>query len=241
MGDQVIRVFSDLPAVSRAAAVEFVALAQAAIAARGQFVVALSGGRTPKELHLLLAGEFKDQVDWSKVHVFFGDERYVPHDDARSNYRLARETLLERVPVPASQVHPMPTESADPAAAALAYEATLRAHFGEGVPELDLILLGMGPDGHTASVFPGTAATSERERLVMPVRANIEPPQRLTLTIPVLTSARRTLFLVTGSDKRPVWEQIKADLVAAGHEYPAALVAAEARSAVWYVDESLAG
>jgi 6-phosphogluconolactonase len=241
MGHQVTRVFPDLSGVSRAAAEDFVTLAREAIAQRGRFTVALSGGRTPRELHRLLATECRDQVDWGKVHIFFGDERYLPHDDPLSNYRMARETLLEQVVLPADQVHPMPTGAADPEEAARTYEATLRAQFGEGVPEFDLILLGLGADGHTASIVPGTPATGERQRLVMPVRANVEPPLRLTLTLPVLTAARRTLFLVTGADKRPVWEEIQADPVAAAHRYPAAAVAAEARLAVWYIDRSLEG
>lgn len=236
-----VRVFPDLPAVSRAAAEEFVTLAREAIAQRGRFNVALSGGRTPKEMHRLLAGEFREQVDWSKVHLFFGDERYVDPSDPLSNYRMARETLLDLVPVPGGQVHPIPTAAADPVESARAYEATLQAQFGQGVPVFDLILLGMGPDGHTASLFPGTPAAAERDHLVMAVRANIEPPLRLTLTLPVLTAARRTLFLVTGADKRPVWEEIKADPAGAGSRYPAALVAVEAALAVWLVDQSLEG
>lgn len=241
MGNQVIRVFPDLPAVSRAGAEEFVALAQEAIAQRGRFMVVLSGGRTPRELHRLLAGEFREQVDWSQVHIYFGDERFVPHDDPQSNYRMARETLLEQVAVPAEQIHPMPTADGDPEAAARAYEATLRTQFGEGLPEFDLVLLGIGADGHTASLFPDTPAAGERERLVMPVRAPVEPPLRLTLTLPVLAAARRTLFLATGAEKRPVWQEIEADPVGAGRRYPAAAVATEAREAVWLIDQAMNG
>lgn len=241
MDNPVARVFADLPALSRAAAEVFVALAGEAVAERGRFMCALSGGRTPRELHRLLATEYRAQVDWRHVHLFFGDERYVAPDDPRSNYAMARETLLEHVEVPAGQVCPMPVGDVDPDTAARTYEATLRTRFGDGVPVFDLILLGMGPDGHTASVFPGTPATEERHRLVMSVRANVEPPVRLTLTIPVLTAARRTLFLVTGADKHPVWQAISADQAAAARLYPAALVSREARKAEWYIDRSVAG
>lgn len=234
-----VQVFPDPAAVSEAAAAQVVAQARAAIAERGRFTLGLAGGRTPRALYQLLAGAYRDQIDWTRVHLFWGDERYVPHDHALSNFRMVRESLLEQVPVPAGQVNPMPTGSGDPAADARAYEALLAAAFGPGVPVLDLVLLGMGPDGHTASLFPGTPAAAERERLVTAVEALIEPPVRLSLTLPVLTQARSVLFLVTGADKRPVWDEIRADVAGVATVYPAAAVALEGQNVIWYVDEAL--
>jgi 6-phosphogluconolactonase len=238
LDNHVIRVFPDLPALSRAAAEEFVAIARDAVAERGRFTVAVAGGRTPAMLYRLLAGEFREAIAWPRVHLFFGDERYVPHGDPQSNCRMVRESLTGHVPIPPGQVHPMPTDEADPETAARAYEATLRQQFGEDRPVIDLVLLGMGADGHTASLFPGTAAPQEQERLVVAVRANVEPPLRLSLTLPVLAAARRVAFLVAGADKNPAWHRIKADPAAAAREYPAAMVAVAAGQVVWYLDQS---
>jgi 6-phosphogluconolactonase len=238
LDNHVIRVFPDLPALSRAAAEEFVAIARDAVAERGRFTVAMAGGRTPAMLYRLLAGEFREAVAWPRVQLFFGDERYVPHGDPQSNCRMVRECLTSHVPIPPGQVHPMPTDEADPETAARAYEATLRQQFGEDRPVIDLVLLGMGADGHTASLFPGTAAPQEQERLVVAVRANVEPPLRLSLTLPVLAAARRVAFLVAGADKNPAWHRIKADPAAAAREYPAAMVAVAAGQVVWYLDQS---
>lgn len=235
MGDTLDwRQFPDLDALSRAAAGEVAAAAAAAVAERGRFTLALSGGRTPAELHRLLAGPYRDQMPWAKVHIFWGDERYVPHEDPRSNYRMAHDTLVAHVPVPAAHVHPMPVSPDNPAVAAGRYAETLKAQFGGGLPRFDLILLGMGADGHTASLFPGTAAATERERWVAVGRAPVDPEVRLTLTRPVLANARRLLFLVTGSDKQPVLDAIRANPTEAAARYPAAAVALEGQAA-WFV------
>jgi 6-phosphogluconolactonase len=256
MGDPVIRtpaggvrLFSDLEALSRAAAEEVVAAARAAVAERGRFAIALAGGRTPKELYRLLAGPYREQMPWAQTWVFWGDERYVPHDHPHSNCRMAREAMLDHVPVPPEQLFPMPTADAAPSEAARAYEAVLRqlwARWGQPVREgadpfpalFDLVLLGMGADGHTASLFPGTSAVSERERWAMAVEAPAEPPQRLTLTLPLLAGARRLLFLVGGADKREKLSAVLRD--PAGSGYPAGMVAA-AGHADWYVDEAAYG
>jgi 6-phosphogluconolactonase len=234
MGDQLAwRFFSNAPALSRGAAETVAAAAREAVAERGRFALALSGGRTPADLYRLLAGPYREQVAWSQVHLFFGDERFVPWDDPASNYRMVQETLLAGIPVPAGQVHPIPVVSS-PEEAAAAYEAELRTFFGEA-PAFDLVLLGMGADGHTASLFPGTAAVDERQRWVAVGRASVEPAVRLTLTRPVLAGARRLLFLVTGSDKEPVIREIQASPEAAAGKYPAALIAAEGGAVDWYV------
>jgi 6-phosphogluconolactonase len=186
-------VVDDVAALARAAAARVRGLAAEAIAARGRFRLALSGGSTPRALHAeLVAG---GGVDWSRVDLFFGDERCVPADDARSNFRMARETLLEPAGVPPANVRRLRGEDADLDGAARDYEAAL------GGAPLDLALLGMGADGHTASLFPGTAALAEGRRLVVPVEVPQLAARRLTLTYPALLGARDLLFLVAGADK----------------------------------------
>jgi 6-phosphogluconolactonase len=201
-----IRTFANADSLDEEAAREFVDRAREAVAARGRFAVALSGGSTPRRLYQLLAAEpFRAQVDWEGVEMFWGDERCVPPDDSQSNYRMAREAMLAHLPIPAAHIHRMEAERADRDAAARDYEATIGRVFGVAVgsepPAFDLILLGMGPDGHTASLFPHTKALDETTRWVV---ANFVPKfntDRLTLTRPILNRAREVLFLVAGADK----------------------------------------
>jgi 6-phosphogluconolactonase len=202
----VVRRFADAEAVSRAAAEEFVRRAAEAIAARGRFTVALSGGSTPRRLYQLLAGApYRGQVDWGRVDVFWGDERSVPPDDKESNYRMAREAMLAALALPAGHVHRMEAERADRAVAAREYQDEIARVFGVDVngesPAFDLILLGMGPDGHTASLFPHTAALGETKRWVVVNHVPQHHTDRMTLTYPVLDRAREVLFLVAGPDK----------------------------------------
>jgi 6-phosphogluconolactonase len=196
-----LHVFPDHAQLSQAAAQTFVDLAAAAIADNGRFVVALSGGSTPAALYRHLAADFHNQVDWSKVFVAWSDERFVPHDDPASNYQLAREALLNHVPIPREQTFPMPTEALSPDHAAAAYAATLDELFTGGWPRFDLLLLGMGPDGHTASLFPYSASLHETARLVVASLAPTQPQQRLTLTFPALNQAQHALVLVSGPEK----------------------------------------
>jgi 6-phosphogluconolactonase len=193
----------------RTAAVRFVSAAAEAIEGYGRFTVALSGGSTPRGLYTLLATEmYASRIDWSRVHVFWGDERCVPPGDPESNYRMAYETMLDRVPVPESNVHRIQGEN-DPAAAAAAYEHELREVFRTPVGEprtisgarFDLILLGMGEDGHTASLFPGSAAVRETRRWVMPVQTAAVSISRVTLTPVVINAAAEVLFMVSGREK----------------------------------------
>jgi 6-phosphogluconolactonase len=180
----------------------FVTAAKEAIGARGVFHVALSGGSTPRALHELLAREsLRRKVDWKRVRFFWGDERCVPPDSDRSNYRMARETILEPLRIPAEHVFRMRGEEA-PRAAAELYEEVLARELGTEWPRLDLIYLGLGPDGHTLSLFPGTRALEERSRKVV---ANYVPKfreWRLTLTYPAVNAARRAAFLAEGETKR---------------------------------------
>ncbi|MCS7300436.1 MAG: 6-phosphogluconolactonase [Fimbriimonadales bacterium] len=171
----------------------------------------LSGGKTPEALYLLLGARYyQNALDWTRVHLFWGDERYVPHDDPRSNYHLAHEAWLRKANIPRENIHPMPTHYPNPDEAARAYEAELRAYFGAeaAFPHFDLALLGLGDDGHIASLFAGDPALDETTRWVVPSCAPVEPRQRLTLTLPVLNAAPRVWLLVSGESKRPVLEQL---------------------------------
>ncbi len=207
-----LRVCPNADAWLKAGVQLFADAAKQAIAERGAFFVALSGGSTPRELHTWLSGQAApaaetgaDSIDWTRVHAFFGDERYVPHDDPDSNYRMARESLLEHVPTPASQIFPMPTDAAEPSQAAARYEQQIRqqgpAANDAGIPRFDLILLGLGPDGHTASLFPHTAALAERQRWIAANFVEKLDAWRLTFTVPLLCAARNVIFLVRGSGK----------------------------------------
>ncbi len=234
-----VRVLADLESLSARAAEMVVTQIDSTVKEAGRCSIALSGGSTPRPMHELLASRFRDAVPWNNVHVFWGDDRYVPHDDERSNYRMAQETLLNHVPCPPANVHPMPTHFADPEEAARAYEQTLRDYFGTDWPRFDVVLLGVGADGHTASLFPGSSALDETERWVLPVVASAESPTRLTLTLPVLNRASHTHFLVSGSDKAHVLERISTGL-ADSSIYPAAAVRPAEGDVVWWVDADAA-
>jgi 6-phosphogluconolactonase len=193
-----------------AAAEEFVRVARTAIGAQGRFTVALSGGSTPKALYSLLASNYADFV-WNRVFLFFGDERHVPPTDPESNYRMVNESLLTKIAIPAENVFRVAAENPDANSAALDYETRLRRFFeirpGE-FPRFDLILLGMGPDGHTASLFPDSAALDEQSRLVVAnwvVKFNTD---RITFTFPVLNRAAEVMFMASGADKAEMLRQV---------------------------------
>ena len=201
-----LRVFADLEALSTAAAENFAGLATDAVAHRGRFTVALSGGSTPRPLFELLAAEpLRSRIDWSHLFVFWSDERCVPPDQPESNYGMAEMALLHHVPVPASQVHRMRGELAVPQQAAQEYAAELRAIFGKAeLPRFDLILLGLGEEGHTASLFPGVAVPDDPNTLVAAVFVPKVQMWRLTFTFPVLNAAANVIFLVSGAGKADV-------------------------------------
>lgn len=232
-----LRIHPDLAALSRAAAESIVPLAADAVGERGRFTVALSGGNTPRTLYRLLATDYRDQISWTQVQVFWGDERYLPHDHPRSDYRMARKTLLDRVPVPGQNVHPMLTQFPRPEQAADAYQATLRAHFPGQWPRFDLILLGLGADGHTASLFPDNPALDEKTRWVTAVRANVKPPLRLTLTLPAINHAANIYFLVAGKDKAPALHRTLAEN-ADPKLSPASAVKPNDGQLIWWVDQA---
>jgi len=225
-----------------AAAEEVVRAANEAVAERGRFVIALSGGSTPKNLYTLLATNARAALPWAQMFFFWSDERHVPPSDPDSNYRMAQEALLSRVPVPASSVFRVPAEKADAGDAALAYERILRQFFslqpGE-IPRFDLILLGLGPDGHTASLFPETAAVEEKSRLVVANWVEKLKTHRITFTLPVLNAARCVAFLVSGSEKASaLHEVLESD--ASGEKYPAKLVRPAEGKLIWLLDRAAA-
>jgi 6-phosphogluconolactonase len=194
-----VLIFDDPIEVARAAAERFARSAQAVLADRQSFSVALAGGSTPRAMYEILAQKFGTRVDWSRVDVFFGDERCVAADHPDSNYRMAREALLDHVPLGADRVHRMLGEL-DPEEAARKYEATLARVLGPS-PHIGLVLLGMGGDGHTASLFPGTPALDERTRLVVANRVDKLNAWRLTLTYAALNAGREVIITTTGSEK----------------------------------------
>ena len=193
-----------------AAAEEFVLAARAAIGAQGRFTVALSGGSTPKALYSLLASNYAGFA-WNRVFIFFGDERHVPPTDPESNYRMANEALLTKIAIPPENVFRVPAENPDAAAAAIEYETQIRRFFalkpGE-FPRFDLILLGLGPDGHTASLFPDTAALDEHSRLVVANWVAKFKTHRITFTFPVLNRAAEVIFLANGAEKADMVRQV---------------------------------
>ena len=233
-----IRILKSAADLFEAAAAEFAAQASAAVQANGRFTVALSGGSTPKTLYSLLAT--KPNITWGKIFIFWGDERHVPPDHPESNYRMANAALLSKVSVPPGNIFRVHAEEKDAATAALQYERTLQDFFhlapGE-FPRFDLIFLGLGPDGHTASLFPGTSALNETKRLVV---ANWVPKfntYRITFTFPVLNAAACVMFLTSGADKAAILHEI---LENSSADLPSQKVRPARGQLIWLVDEPAA-
>ena len=236
------RVLPDLVSLSRAVLEETFPIIQEAVSKRGRFAIALSGGHTPGKMYSLWAQteQYRNKTPWDRVHLFWSDERFVPADDPRSNYRMARETLISQVPIPAENVHPMPTNLPSPEECARAYETELLKFFGSEPPAFDVQLLGIGDEGHTASLFPGSPALGEKVRWVAAVRVAAAPPQRITLTPVVLNQGRNTFFLVAGEGKRAILSAIRDELASKPSQYPAARIH-PAREPVWFLDQAAAG
>lgn len=210
-----LRVVQDPAALSRTAAEEFVRLAAESVRERGRFAVALAGGNTPRAAYEQIASMWEEApggpIDWTGVHLFWGDERHVPPDDPQSNFRLAKESLIERVPIPLANVHPIPAANPDAREAASRYEREIREFFElqtNAMPRFDLVLLGMGPDGHIASIFPDTEAVEEATRLVMGNPVKTLHTWRITLTLPVLNAAAHVVILVSGREKAPALRRV---------------------------------
>ena len=251
----IIKTYPDAETLARESALHFIECASEAIAEHGRFSVALAGGSTPQALYQTLATvELVPRVDWEKVHVFWGDERCVPADHRESNYALAYDSLISRIEIPRANVHRMPAEMRPLENGAHNYETLLRAFFGFPMdsdsktekavdnysppPVFDLILLGMGADGHTAPLFPNSPALTETRRWVVPVQAppDVDPPvPRLTLTLPVFHSARQVLFLISGSEKRAMLNRIINEPETDKTLYPAALIRPK-EEPIWFID-----
>ena len=215
-------------------------MTSAALATKDTFRVSLSGGSTPKTLYQLLASdEFRSRFPWQRVSWYFGDERFVPYDSPDSNYRMVRETMFAKVPVPPENIHPVPVDGS-PEEAAQQYERTLQRAYGSTTldparPLFDVTLLGLGPDGHTASLLPGEPVLEERKRWVAAV-SHGRPEVRITMTYPVIESSRSVAFLVTGDEKEPIFRAIRAG----GSQVPAARVQ-PVGELFWFVDRAAAG
>jgi len=241
--DARLLVFEDATALAREAARRVVAGAGRAVEAGAMFRVALSGGRTPLEAYRTLAADpYVASVHWDSVELFWSDERFVPHEHPDSNYGAARQALLRALPIREAQVHPIPTDTVSAPVAAIAYQDRLRRVFGiepPGVPRFDLVLLGLGEDGHTASLFPGAAPPASPDLLVAATEAPGGGPARVTLTLAALNAAHAVLFLVSGESKAVALERtLKAK--EPDPQLPATLVHLERGKPVWLVDRAAA-
>lgn len=233
-----IEIAPDAAGLAGRAATRIVATARHAIADRGRCVMFLSGGTTPRATYARLADpELAGHVDWSRVHLAFGDERCVPHSDPRNNFRMVREVLTSRIAIPDANVHPIPVDR-PPEAAALAYERTLRSLLGREQP--DLILLGLGEDGHTASLFPGHAAVRERVRWVVAADVPEQVMWRVTVTPPLINAAREVVFLVSGAAKAEVLRSVLAP-PRDPDSLPAQAIHPISGRLDWLVDEAASG
>lgn len=241
-----LKVYADADALAAKAAAGVARAAAEAIRHRGRFTLVLAGGSTPRKTYALLAaGEGEANIDWSRTFLFFGDERHVPHDDPKSNYRMAHEALLAIAPIASEQVLPIETSLATADACAEQYAAALVKFFGlpaGTMPIFDLILLGLGDDGHTASLFPGAPALEVTDRIATWSPPGTLPPpvDRITLTYPALNAARQVMFLVAGANKAEALRDV-VEGQAPLEKRPAAGIRPESGSLTWLVDSAAAG
>ncbi len=236
-----VKKFRKVNELSEAAATSVADLIVNTVSSAGRFSFVLSGGSTPRTLYNLLGTVHRERIPWESVSIYFGDERYVPHTVEESNYRMAKEALLDLISIPMENVHPIPTEHPDPKRAAEAYEKELRSSFPEDGISFDLVLLGMGKEGHTASLFPGSEALDEDRRWVMSVEVPPVPHKRITLTYPILNRSAAIYFLVSGAEKRDAMRQVFSES-SDFHVYPAKGIAPVAGRLEWWVDsEAWAG
>ncbi|HWP49575.1 MAG TPA: 6-phosphogluconolactonase [Candidatus Limnocylindrales bacterium] len=239
-----IQIVTDAEALYRAAATEFMRRAREAVEAKGSFTVVLSGGSTPKGFYSLLVDDatFRNQIPWDRIYFFWGDERPVPPDHIESNYRMANEVMLSKVPVPPTHIHRIRGENPDAGKAAEEYEQVLRDFFqlsAEQLPRFDLVFLGLGSDAHTASLFPCTRALQEQKRLVVSNWVGKLYTNRVTLTVPVLNRAACVIFLVSGDEKAL---PLKAVLEGRyePQQLPAQLIRPDPGELLWLVDHAAA-
>jgi 6-phosphogluconolactonase len=236
-----VAIYSTVDTLSQEAARYVVRVASESITTHGRFTLVLAGGSTPKKLYGLLASEpYRDQIDWALTEIFWSDERCVPPDNEDSNYHLAQEVLLSKVPIAAAQIHRMPADADNRDQASLTYTQEIQRVFGtNGIPSFDLIQLGMGPEGHTASLFPHQASLHEQTRLIMPVTVPKPPPPRLTFTPPLLNAAAHVLFLVTGQDKADALQAVLEGEYNPD-EYPAQIIRPTQGEVTWMLDPAAA-
>ncbi len=235
-----IRTFDDLESLSRAAAEMFVNKAVQAVSVQGRFAVALAGGQTPRRLYALLAAPpFRQEVNWKAVHIFWGDERCVPDDDPRNNARMARKVLLDHVPLPAGNIHPIRC-SQSPQQAAMLYETEIRSFFGMLPSSFDLVLLGLGDNAHTASLFPHSPVLDETNRWVVESYLHEQDMYRVTLTAPIINQAKEIIFLVSGASKAGALQKALRGPFRP-HDFPAQLIHSKAGHTRWLVDKAAAG
>jgi 6-phosphogluconolactonase len=235
-----IIIVPDSHSLARKGATIFSRLGQASVSLRGRFIIALSGGTTPRFMHRLLAeAPYVSTMPWNNTHIFWVDERCVPADDPASNYGRARADLLSRVPIPNNQVHQMPV-GLDPGEGAAAYQQELIQAFQSlpwETPVFDLIFLGIGTDGHTASLFPGQEALTEKERLVVSVKGGNPDVNRITMTLPLINHAKEIVFMVAGKEKAIILKDI---LEGPSNRFPAQMVQPLFGGLTWLVDEDAA-
>jgi 6-phosphogluconolactonase len=235
-----VEIFGSPQELFAAAAKKFCSAGSSAIQDHGRFTVALSGGSTPRGLHQELVTHFSSQLPWDKVFFFWGDERHVPPDSSDSNYRMAKETLLSKLPIPPENIFRIPAELPDARQAAAKYEQTVQKFFRsdpDSFPRFDFILLGMGPDGHTASLFPGTAALQEKDHLVVANWVEKMNTFRITFTYPLLNNAVCVMFLVSGDEKA---EMVRRALKDPGASLPCQRVRPVDGELLWYLDKGAA-
>ena len=234
-----IRIQVDYETLSKNAAEHIFQLIQSTLKDQDIFSLALAGGGTPAKLYELLGSLYAERISWEKVYLFWGDERNVPHDHQDSNYRSAKEQLLDKIEIPAGNIFPVPVAPASVTTAAQEYENRLREFFQTDLPEFDLILLGIGDDGHTASLFPGSEALNEEKKWVAPSMAPDEPKERITLTFPVLNNAKNVYFLVRGKSKSAAVNNALSDN-GGKNVCPAAYVQPETGEVLWWLDTEAA-
>ncbi len=237
--NSVVRIFRGIGALIKAAADLFADTARNSVASRGRFVVALSGGQTPKNAYQLLAGTtYSERIPWEQTHIFWGDERCVPRDDPKNNARMAFDTLLNYVPIPRSNIHPIPSEESSEKCAD-AYEKLLRDFFQDQPPRFDLIFLGLGENGHTASLFPNTPILSEQKRWVRHLYLAEQNMYRVSLTSVIINQATLIAFLAYGGNKSHILQQVLAGPFQPQH-LPAQLIRPVQGDLLWLVNESAA-
>lgn len=234
-----LHIFETATALYQAAAEFIIQLSNDSVAARGRFSISLSGGNTPEALYSLLSGHpYCEQIPWSKVYVFWGDERCVPLNDSRNNAGRARSMLLDKIPIPSSNIHLIPTDM-PPEKAAAVYEKELNSFFGEDPWCFDLVLLGLGENGHTASLFPNTDVIEEQAEGVRSLYLKEEKIFRITMTAPLINRARNLLFLVTGSKKNKILKTILEGPFQPD-TYPAQLIRPQDGQLLWFADRAAA-